>query len=60
MSVPAAHEMLQSEIGSLPDSLTDEVPDFALFARVRHKEKALLRDQVAETGAYREAHRRMW
>ena len=56
MSVQTAHEMLQSEIESLPEALVREVLDFVLFMKSRYKEDRFLWDRVLETRAYREEH----
>ncbi len=56
MGSQTVHEMLQSEIESLPESLVGEVLDFVLFAKSRRQEEAFLWEQVEETRAYREQH----
>lgn len=56
MNVSTAHAILQSEIESLPDNLVEEVYDFVLFTKARHKEEAFLWQQVEETRSYRVEH----
>ena len=56
MSTPTVYEMLQNEIGTLPEALAEEVFDFVMFAKARRAEEEFLWKQVKESHAYRAEH----
>ncbi len=49
-------ELLQQEIASLPETLTEEVFDFVLFVKARRAEESFLWEQVEAARAYRRDH----
>lgn len=56
MSTPTVYEMLQNEIGTLPEALAEEVFDFVMFTKARRAEEEFLWKQVKESRAYRAQH----